>query len=153
MKEEDKKITFRVNEDALWDKYQIWLKQVKNDKSLTINDELNESLKMFLKNRLGSKLFKLNIEPIEKAFTKMSRTENYRLMHYLQKLFIDISTSLVSLEIKTNFLINCLIKNEKTKNEPNFLNVRECEAVEPFIDDNIKKVNKLIKRALPREYK
>lgn len=121
--------------------------------AMTLNEELNKAIEMYIDGRLAKDFYDLNFKAIYNSLNDVIFTRNASVIDYMEKMLVAIMHQLSFADMKLNLLINSTIKDEKTLNEFNYLKIRNLAWMDEIYSDLLKQTERTWTRRGSRQGK
>lgn len=121
--------------------------------AMTLNEELNQAIEMYIDGKLAKDFYDLNFKAIHNSLNDVIFTRNTSVIDYMEKMLVAIMHQLSFADMKLNLLINSTIKDEKTLNEFNYLKIRNLSWMDEIYSDLLKQTERIWTRRGARQAK
>lgn len=121
--------------------------------AMTLNEELNKAIEMYIDGKLAKDFYDLNFKAIYNSLNDVIFTRNSSVIDYMEKMLVAIMHQLSFADMKLNLLINSTIKDEKTINEFNYLKIRNLAWMDEIYSDLLKQTERTWTRRGARQSK
>lgn len=138
---------------ALQAKIESFNENPNKKEQMTLNEELNKAIEMYIDGTLAKDFYDLNFKGIYDSINQVIFTRNNSVINYMEKMLVTIMHQLSFADMKLNLLINSTIKDEKTINEFNYLKIRNLAWMDEIYSELLKQTERTWTRRGARQAK
>lgn len=138
---------------ALQAKIESFNENPNKKEQMTLNEELNKAIEMYIDGALAKDFYDLNFKGIYDSINQVIFTRNNSVISYMEKMLVAIMHQLSFADVKLNLLINSLIKDEEIIKNFNYLKIRNLDWMDKIYSELLKQTERTWTRKGARQAK
>lgn len=138
---------------ALQAKIESFNENPNKKEAMTLNEELNKAIEMYIDGALAKDFYDLNFKAIYDSINQVIFTRNNSVINYMEKMLVAIMHQLSFADVKLNLLINSLIKDEEIIKNFNYLKIRNLDWMDEIYSELLKQTERTWTRKGARQVK